>query len=184
VQRLRPAAAGEEKVVVRGASRAGELRRGWGRAVRRWFVVTAAAVLLLSVVVLGVQSRDSLAQADSTCSSQRQVVNYFDESRQPLAHFQVTQSWCWNGRAVTYVSQAKVVGKVTKLGAARGWRYDGLIGKNDYYFAHDGLSRGGHASIRKGTFAVCAKNTQCYQRTPRVQIYVYHDGRSSSLAQE
>jgi hypothetical protein len=179
VERLRPAAAGE-KTVVRGAGRAGELRRVGG-AVRRWVVAATAAVLLLCVVVFGVQSQGSPAQAASTCKGIQRTVNYVDRSRQLLAYFQVNQSWCWNGRAVTYVSQAKTVGKVTKLGASRGWRYDGLIDKRDYYFVNNGLSRGGHASIREGSFTVCAEGYQCYQRTPKVQLYVYHNGQAYSL---
>jgi hypothetical protein len=72
--------------------------------------------------------------------------------------------------------------KVTQLGAARGWRNSGLISKRDYYFAYKGLSRGGHTSIRKGGFTVCAKDTQCSKKSPRVQIIVYYDGTGFSVA--
>ena len=180
VERLDPAAVGE---LTDGGGRAGGLRRE-GDETRRLFVAATAAALLLSVVMLVVQSQGSPAQAASNCHGIDRTVAYFDRagSRQPLAYFQVSQIWCWNGRAVTYASMPKVAGKVTKLGAARGWRYDGLLGKRDYYFAYKGLRRGGHTSIRQGGFTACAKNTQCFKKTPRVQIIVYHDGNGFSVA--
>jgi hypothetical protein len=180
VERPGPAAAGK---LTHGGGRAGGLRREGG-ATRRLFVAATAAALLLSVVMLVVQSQDSPAQAASNCKRIDRTVAYREGAGagQPLYYFQVSQIWCWNGRAVTYASKPKVAGKVTKLGAARGWRYDGLLGKRDYYFAYKGLSRGGHASIREGGFTVCAKNTPCSKKTPRVQIIVYHDGNGFSVA--
>ena len=149
---------------------------------RRLFVIATAAVLLLSAVVLGVQSQDSLAQAASNCQGIHRTVAYRDGSKQLLAYFDVSQQWCWNGRAVTYVSKPWTVGKVTKLGAKRGWRYDGLIRNKDYYFGPKGQSRRGHASFRQGAFIVCPKNTQCFQKSPQVQIYVYYNGIGYSKA--
>ncbi len=172
VERLGPAAAG---TLTRGGGRAGGLRREGG-ATRRLFVAATAAALLLCVLMLAIQSQQSPAQAASNCKGIHRTVTYRDGLGQPFAYFQVRQTWCWDDRAVTYVSKPKVAGKVTKLGAARGWRYDGLLGKRDYYFAYKGLSRGGHTSFREGSFTVCANNTtQCYKKTPRVQITVYHD---------
>ena len=164
-----------------GGSRADELRRE-GSAVRRLLVVTTAAVLLLSAGLLGVQSQGSPAQAASNCNGFSRLITYRDESERLLAYFQMSQKWCWNFSAITYVSKPTVAGKVTKLGAARGWRYDGLLIKNDYYFAYKGLSRGGHTSIRKGGFRVCAKNNQCYQKAPWVKINVYYDAQGFSVA--
>ena len=180
MERLSPAAAGK---LTHGGGRAGGLRRE-GDAARRLFVVATAAALLLSVVMLVVQSQGSPAQAATNCKSIDRTVAYRDRAGagQPLAYFRVSQIWCWDGRAVTYASKPKVAGKVTKLGAARGWRYGGLLDKQDCYFAYKGLSRGGHASIRKGGFTVCAKNTQCSKKTPRVQIIVYYDGNGFSVA--
>lgn len=183
MERLRPAAAGEKTAVVRGQSRAGGLRGGGGGAVRRWVVTATAAVLLACVVVFGVQSQGSPAQAASTCKGAQRTVNYTDTSGQKLAYFQLYKSWCWNGSAITYVSQPKTVAKVTKLGAARGWSYDGLINKRDFYFAYKGNSRGGHASIREGSFDVCAEGTRCYQRTPKVELFVYQNGQAYSRGQ-
>ena len=180
VERLGPAAAGE---LAHGGGRADGLRREGG-ATRRLFLVATAAALLLSVVMLVVQSQGSPVQAATNCKGIDRTVAYRDRagSGQPLAYFRVSQIWCWDGRAVTYASKPKVAGKVTKLGATRGWRYDGLLGKRGYYFAYKGLSRGGHASIREGGFTICAKNTQCSKKTPRVQIIVYHNGNGFSVA--
>jgi len=180
VERLGPATAGE---LTHGGGHAGGLRRE-GVATRRLFVGATAAALLLSVVMLVVQSQDSPAQAATNCKGIDRTVTYRDRagSGRPLAYFQVSQIWCWDGRAVTYASKPKVAGKVTKLGAERGWRYGGLLGKQDYYFTYKGLSHGGHTSFRKGGFTVCAKNTQCSQKTPQVKIIVYHDGNGFSVA--
>ncbi len=180
MERLGPAAAGK---LMHGGGRAGRLRTERG-ATRRLFVAATAAALLLTVVMLMVQSQGSPAQAATNCKGIDRTVAYRDRagSEQPLAYFRVSQIWCWDGRAVTYASKPKLAGKVTKLGAARGWRYGGLLGKRDYYFAHKGLSRGGHASVRMGGFTVCAKNTQCSKKTPRVQIIVYHNGNGISVA--
>ncbi len=180
VERLGPATAGE---LTHGGGRAGGLLRGGG-ATRRLIVVAIAAALLLSVVMLVVQSQGSPAQAATNCKGIDRTVTYRDRvgSGQPLAYFRVSQIWCWDGRAVTYASKPKVSGKVTKLGAAQGWRYDGVLGKRGYYFTHKGLSRGGHTSIREGGFTVCAKNTPCSQKEQRVKIFVYHDGNGYSVA--
>lgn len=130
------------------------------------------------------QGGESLsAAATSYCRKIGSIVNYKNAYGTRLASYKVSRTWCWNYSAITYVSVPAVSGTVTEKGAALGWRYNGVIAKSDYYFYYDGLSRGGHLSHRKGKFSVCNAASGCFlQKTPRVSLYGYYDGRGYQIS--
>lgn len=119
------------------------------------------------------------AAAASTCRSFTSQVNYKNTYRTVLASFKVGRTWCWNYSSVTYASVPAVSGVVTKAGAAGGWRYNGVLSRSDYFFVHDGRTRGGYFSYRKGSFTVCTAANGCYmQKTPQVRFWAYYDGQA------
>lgn len=154
----------------------------WSRP-KKLLGVLAGAVLLLALAV-GVwgdttsSAQTSRAAAPSECRSIGGPISYGDQSGL-LATFRMSQTICWNYQELTYVSQPRVSGEVTKLGASKGWRYDGLIRRSDRYFAYKGVSDGGHKSIRQGSFSVCSgggSGESCVQvKTPRIKIFGFYD---------
>jgi hypothetical protein len=139
-------------------------------------VAATAAALLLCVLMLAIQSQQSPAQAASNCKGIHRTVAYRDGRGNRLPISRCARHGAGTIAPSHTCRSRRSQGRSPSWGRRAGWRYDGLLGKRDYYFAYKGLSRGGHTSFREGSFTVCAKSTtQCYKKTPRVQITVYHD---------
>lgn len=126
------------------------------------------------------KTTSAAAGATPTCRSFTSQVNYKNTYGTLLASFKVGRTWCWDYSSVTYASVPAVSGAVTKAGAAGGWRYDGVLSRSDYFFTHNGRTRGGYFSYRKGGFTVCNAANGCYMRkTPQVRFWAYYDGRAN-----
>ncbi len=151
---------------------------GVGRSsLKRLFGVLAGTVLVLGLA-LGIwgDTTSSAQTASSQCTTLGGPINYTDSNGRLLAYFNMSQRICWNYYELTYVSQPRVMGEVTKLGATNGWRYDGIVRKLDIYFPYNGVSDGGHKSVRKGSFSVCSRGGDCTQiRAPKIKIFGFYD---------
>ena len=138
--------------------------------------VLVGTVLLLSLA-LGIwgETTSSAQTAPSTCRTIGGPINYTENGRL-LAYFYMGQRICWNYSELTFVSRPTVTGKVTQFGAAKGWRYDGIIGGRDVYFLYKGVSDGGHKSTRVGSFSVCSREGACTQISrPKIKIIGLYD---------
>ncbi len=98
-----------------------------------------------------------------------------------ILSFTVRKYWEYDMRRVVAAPPARSWANITRLGAAGGWEYKGVVARSDHYVRYAGRSRGAHDSFRQAKFTHCAFKIGCVGAAhPRITIRGYYHGKSST----
>lgn len=167
----------------------GESGIAWSRP-RRLFGFLAGTVLLLGLA-LGLGGEASFAQSEDpapraatpVCATIPGGFTYKDTSGRVLAYYRMSQKSCWDGTRITYLGVPVITYKVTSVGQASGWSWNGIVGRRDYFFEYNGSPRGGHVTLRRASFIVCPRGGSCFEKRPLVKRYAYSNKAGRALSQ-
>jgi hypothetical protein len=122
------------------------------------------------------QGERSRSAAAAACAAVSGEANYRNIRGELLARFATYREFCYNGFAITYLTPLQVGGGVTRLGASRGWRYQGVVYSKGGYFPYKGRPQGGHKAVRTASFKACPEGMNCFRTLPKIGLYVHYDG--------
>jgi hypothetical protein len=120
--------------------------------------------------------RSQSTASAAACAAVSGKASYRNIRGELLARFATYREFCYNGFAITYLAPLQVSAGATRLGASRGWSYQGVVYSKGGYFPYKGRSQGGHKAVRTASFKACPEGMNCFQTLPKIGLYVHYDG--------